>query len=87
MRKSQKLSQNQLSEKIGVSRQWVAEIENGKPRAEIGLICRFQRKGVSKFLDPVLVGSLAFLMSVNMTTIIILVLLFQFSLEFVGESG
>lgn len=31
------LSQAQLAEKVGVSRQWVIEIEKGKPRAEMAL--------------------------------------------------
>ena len=32
--------QAQLADKIGVSRQWIINIEQGKPRAEIGLILR-----------------------------------------------
>lgn len=39
-RKLSKLRQEQLAAKIGVSRQWVIEVEKGKPRAEIGLILR-----------------------------------------------
>jgi HTH-type transcriptional regulator / antitoxin HipB len=34
------LEQSALAEKIGVSRQWIIEIEKGKPRAAIGLILR-----------------------------------------------
>jgi HTH-type transcriptional regulator / antitoxin HipB len=34
------LDQKSLAEKVGVSRQWIVEIEKGKPRAEIGLILR-----------------------------------------------
>ncbi len=34
------LDQNALAKKIGVSRQWVIEVEKGKPRAEIGLVLR-----------------------------------------------
>jgi len=32
--------QQVLANKIGVSRQWVIEIEKGKPRAEVGLVLR-----------------------------------------------
>lgn len=32
------LEQSALAKKVGVSRQWVIEIERGKPRAAIGLI-------------------------------------------------
>jgi HTH-type transcriptional regulator / antitoxin HipB len=34
------LDQSELAEKVGVSRQWIIEIEKGKPRAAIGLILR-----------------------------------------------
>jgi len=34
------LGQKELAEKIGVSRQWIVEIERGKPRAEISLVLR-----------------------------------------------
>jgi HTH-type transcriptional regulator / antitoxin HipB len=34
------LDQASLSKKIGVSRLWLNEIEQGKPRAEIGLVLR-----------------------------------------------
>jgi HTH-type transcriptional regulator / antitoxin HipB len=34
------LDQKSLAEKAGVSRQWIVEIEKGKPRAEIGLVLR-----------------------------------------------
>jgi HTH-type transcriptional regulator/antitoxin HipB len=34
------LDQSALAEKVGVSRQWIIEIEKGKPRAAIGLILR-----------------------------------------------
>lgn len=39
-RRRQGLDQQALAKKIGVSRQWVVEIEKGKPRAEVGLILR-----------------------------------------------
>jgi HTH-type transcriptional regulator/antitoxin HipB len=32
--------QSALAEKVGFSRQWIIEIEKGKPRAAIGLILR-----------------------------------------------
>lgn len=34
------LDQQALAEKIGVSRQWIVEVEKGKARAEVGLILR-----------------------------------------------
>ncbi len=34
------LSQIRLAERVGVSRQWVVEVERGKPRAELGLVLR-----------------------------------------------
>lgn len=34
------LGQGALAEKVGVSRQWIVEVEKGKPRAEIGLLLR-----------------------------------------------
>lgn len=34
------LDQAELARRIGVSRQWVVEVERGKPRAEIGLVLR-----------------------------------------------
>jgi HTH-type transcriptional regulator / antitoxin HipB len=35
-----KLDQKALADKVGVSRQWIVEIEKGKPRAEIALVLR-----------------------------------------------
>ena len=34
------LDQAELARRIGVSRQWLIEVEGGKPRAEIGLVLR-----------------------------------------------
>jgi HTH-type transcriptional regulator / antitoxin HipB len=34
------LNQRSLAQKVGVSRQWIVEMEKGKPRAEIGLLLR-----------------------------------------------
>ena len=34
------LDQKTLADKVGVSRQWIVEIEKGKPRAEIALVLR-----------------------------------------------
>ena len=34
------LDQLTLAKKAGVSRKWLIEVENGKPRAEIGLVFR-----------------------------------------------
>jgi len=39
-RKTLGLDQQDLAEKVGVSRLWIIEIEKGKPRAEIGLVMR-----------------------------------------------
>jgi HTH-type transcriptional regulator/antitoxin HipB len=39
-RRQQGLDQQELASKIGVSRQWVVEVEKGKPRAEVGLVLR-----------------------------------------------
>ncbi len=39
-RRSRGLDQQELAQKIGVSRQWVLAVEKGKPRAEVGLILR-----------------------------------------------
>ncbi len=37
-RKKRGLNQQQLADLIGVSRQWISEVENGKPRAELQLV-------------------------------------------------
>jgi HTH-type transcriptional regulator/antitoxin HipB len=34
------LDQKSLAKKVGVSRQWIVEVEKGKPRAEVGLLLR-----------------------------------------------
>jgi HTH-type transcriptional regulator / antitoxin HipB len=34
------LKQRVLAQKVGVSRQWVIEVERGKPGAEVGLVLR-----------------------------------------------
>ena len=39
-RRSLGLDQEELAGRAGVSRQWIVEIEKGKPRAEIGLVLR-----------------------------------------------
>ena len=39
-RKQLKLDQSTFAKRIGVSRQWVIEIEHGHPRAEMGLVLR-----------------------------------------------
>lgn len=38
------LDQAELARRVGVSRQWLVEIERGKPRAEIGLLLRALRE-------------------------------------------
>jgi HTH-type transcriptional regulator/antitoxin HipB len=39
-RKQLKLDQATFAERIGVSRQWVIEVERGHPRAELSLVLR-----------------------------------------------
>jgi y4mF family transcriptional regulator len=39
-RKRLKLDQSTLAKQIGVSRQWVIEVEHGHPRAELSLVLR-----------------------------------------------
>lgn len=39
-RRACKLGQQQLAEKVGVSRQWLIDVEKGKSRAELGLVLR-----------------------------------------------
>ncbi len=52
-RRRQRLSQQNLAAKIGVSRQWVAAIEKGKGRAAIGLILRaLEALGLAVSLAP-----------------------------------
>lgn len=38
------LDQTELASRVGVSRQWLVEIEKGKPRAELGLVLRTLRQ-------------------------------------------
>lgn len=42
-RKDLGLGQEALAQQAGVSRQWVVEVEKGKPRAELGLVLRLMR--------------------------------------------
>ena len=42
-RKDKGLSQEALAERAGVSRPWVVEVEQGKARAELGLVLRLMR--------------------------------------------
>jgi len=39
-RRERALSQQALADSVGVSRQWIVEIEGGKARAEVGLVLR-----------------------------------------------
>lgn len=39
-RRKLKLDQAELADRIGVSRRWIIEIEQGKPRASIGLVLK-----------------------------------------------
>lgn len=52
-RRELRLSQAALAEQVGVSRQWLVEVEKGKPRAEIGLVLRtLHMLGVKLFAEP-----------------------------------
>jgi len=42
-RKQLGMDQASLAARAGVSRQWIIEVERGKPRAEVGLILRILR--------------------------------------------
>jgi HTH-type transcriptional regulator / antitoxin HipB len=39
-RRKLNLDQEELARRVKVSRQWIVEVEKGKPRAEIGLVLR-----------------------------------------------
>jgi HTH-type transcriptional regulator / antitoxin HipB len=39
-RRALRLDQKTLADKVAVSRQWIVDIEKGKPRAEVGLVLR-----------------------------------------------
>jgi HTH-type transcriptional regulator/antitoxin HipB len=39
-RKALRFDQKTLAEKVGVSRQWIVDVEQGKPGLEIGLVLR-----------------------------------------------
>lgn len=39
-RKALGWNQGRLAATVGVTRQWIAEVEKGKPRAEVGLVLR-----------------------------------------------
>src|SRR6267378_2284091 len=45
------LDQKSLAQKVGVSRQWIVEVEKGKPRAAIGLLLRTV-DALGLLLDP-----------------------------------
>jgi HTH-type transcriptional regulator/antitoxin HipB len=51
-RKRLGLDQSELAVKVGVSRQWIIEIEKGKPRAAVGLVFRtLEALGVKVAID------------------------------------
>jgi HTH-type transcriptional regulator/antitoxin HipB len=53
-RKKQGLDQADLAARVGVSRQWIVEVEKGKPRAEVSLILKtLDALGVMIDLDDV----------------------------------
>lgn len=42
------LTQEELAERVGVSRLWIVQLEKGKPTAQIGLVLRtFQELGIA----------------------------------------
>jgi HTH-type transcriptional regulator/antitoxin HipB len=52
-RRRRGLDQHELAKKIGVSRQWVVEVEKGKLRAELGLVLRaLDALGVALSIAP-----------------------------------
>jgi HTH-type transcriptional regulator/antitoxin HipB len=52
------LDQGTLSQKAGVSRQWIVEVEKGKPRAEIGLLLRtIQALGIALMTETATPGA------------------------------
>lgn len=56
------MDQSDLAKKAGTSRKWIVEVEQGKPRAEIGLVLRtLKALGVSLDIavDPAQKGSAA----------------------------
>lgn len=53
-RRKLKLSQTELARKAGVGRQWVVAIEQGKSRAELGLVLRtLSALDLAPTIDPV----------------------------------
>ncbi len=51
-RRRLELDQRTLAQKAGVGRQWLVEVEGGKPRAEVGLILRtLDALGLSVLID------------------------------------
>lgn len=51
-RRALDLSQRELAERVGVSRQWIVEIEGGKSRAQLGLVLRtLEALGVNLAMD------------------------------------
>ncbi len=42
-RKQRGLTQQDLAELVGVGRQWISDVENGKPRAELELVLKTLR--------------------------------------------
>lgn len=42
-RKQHRLTQQDLAELVGVGRQWISDVENGKPRAELELVLKTLR--------------------------------------------
>jgi HTH-type transcriptional regulator / antitoxin HipB len=46
------LGQRELADRVGVSRQWIVEVEHGKARAEVGLVLRtLQALEIGLFLE------------------------------------
>jgi HTH-type transcriptional regulator/antitoxin HipB len=51
-RRKLQLDQKSLADKVGVSRQWIVEVEKGKHRAEIGLVLRtIEALGINLAVD------------------------------------
>jgi HTH-type transcriptional regulator/antitoxin HipB len=51
------LDQRALAERVGVSRQWIVEVEHGKPRAAVGLVLQtLEALGVHLAIDEASAG-------------------------------
>jgi HTH-type transcriptional regulator/antitoxin HipB len=52
-RKKLGLDQSELARRAAVSRQWIVEVEKGKPRAEVGLLLRTESPILALIIEKV----------------------------------